>query len=589
MICRWLLLTVLLTGITHAEDPGNPQHGFQQRLDHAAALSTAAPWRESQAVLDELRSELPHANAFQQAEFAWLETRNLALSGDLSGALKASRALLERPLTPQQRLKTYRLAANVALIARRFDEAFIHLNHGLRLLADSSLETHSEGLHSLAGYAYTLVGEVEQGIHFGQLAVQYAEQSGTERDLCSACQRLAFAHKVSGDNEASLAYYRRALAHCLTAGDPLIAGIVRYGMGDLLRQAGDISEAESLFIEALDSLEAHDFHSGIAEARLYYARLEMARGHLDHVLDLLNPTLEPLGEAETWDYLAEAHGMLGKVARARGDYQTAFNHHDLQLRIQRQSHDQERSRRVTFLEVEFNLLHNQQQLALLEDQARVSRLEETARLQQQQIRKFAFGLAGLLMVCLALLLLHTMRERRRYQTLSERDGLTGTLNHTSFFAVAEREIQIAVENQQSFWMLLADIDHFKQVNDRHGHLVGDNILRQVGRCLRRCFDQHGAIGRIGGEEFAVTLRGKNRTEIDALLEQFREALTRRDKQDSSISVTMSFGLARQFGPTDPLLAIRQRADEALYQAKHKGRDRVVHHVGEQETGPSNAH
>ncbi len=574
-MARWLLLlvSILLVVKAHGEGEEHQRQLFQERLELAIQLNTTAPWRESQAVLDELRADLDQADDYQRAEFHWLEARNLGLAGDLAGSLRATEALMELPLAPEQQVKTYRLAANVALIARKFEEAFTYLSRGLELLTDPALHPHGESLYSLASHAYTLVGDAEQGIHFGQLAVELADQTDQDRSRCSANQRLGFALKTTGKPEKSLHHYRQALDYCLEAGDHLIAGIVRSGMGDLLREIGKSNEAGTQFVQALPALEEHGYHAGLAEARLYYARLKMDRDQPDEAEALLNLALEPLAESEIWDYLAEAHGLLSQIARARGDYEAAFHHHEEQLLSNKRAHDLERSRRISFLEVQFNLLHNQQQLALLEEQNRVNRLEEATRLQQRQIRNFAYGLAGLLMVVLALLLFHALRERRRYQTLSETDGLTGALNHTFFFAVAEQELERAKMSGQHFWLLLADIDHFKQVNDQHGHLAGDDILRKVGRCLRQCFGEHGTIGRIGGEEFAVTFRDQDRDQVEAPLQAFREALTKQEKDLPT--VTMSFGLARQAVPEEPLHAIRERADQALYQAKREGRNRVI--------------
>ncbi|MCC5865534.1 MAG: diguanylate cyclase [Wenzhouxiangella sp.] len=570
----WVLLAVALTAPARA-DTGSilDAEQFQYQLDHAAALSTSAPWRETEAVLDQLRPYLDRGSAQQRAEFAWLEARIRALSGDMLGALEAAEALLRQDLTPELRLRSHRLAANAALLARRFEETFIHLGQGLRMLQDPALRPDGEALYSLAAYAYTLVGESERGRQFGEMAVALAETGGDERAICTTNQRLAFVHKKLGNNDNSLEHYRRALRYCETAGDGLITGVVQNGIGDLMRLAGADEEARQYFEQALNLLDAHGFDTGRAEARLYFARLELELGNHDRVRELLHPSLELLSNSEVWDYLAEAHAMLGQIARAENDYEAALEHYDHKLMARARAHDQERRRRITFLEVEFNLLHNQQQIALLEEQARVRQLEESARLQGQRIRNAAYAAAGLLIICLLLLLLHTSRERRRYRRMSQFDGLTGALNHTRFFAVAGQRLETALRQDSSFWILLGDIDFFKQVNDLHGHATGDRILRRVGRRLHDCFGAHGAIGRIGGEEFAIALNGKDRAAILDLLDRFRSQLA--TPRDDAPTVTMSFGLAAWRSPGDSVQAICQRADQALYQAKRDGRNQVV--------------
>ncbi|MCH8478431.1 MAG: tetratricopeptide repeat protein, partial [Wenzhouxiangella sp.] len=321
----WVLLAVALTAPARA-DTGSilDAEQFQYQLDHAAALSTSAPWRETEAVLDQLRPYLDRGSAQQRAEFAWLEARIRALSGDMLGALEAAEALLRQDLTPELRLRSHRLAANAALLARRFEETFIHLGQGLRMLQDPALRPDGEALYSLAAYAYTLVGESERGRQFGEMAVALAETGGDERAICTTNQRLAFVHKKLGNNDNSLEHYRRALRYCETAGDGLITGVVQNGIGDLMRLAGADEEARQYFEQALNLLDAHGFDTGRAEARLYFARLELELGNHDRVRELLHPSLELLSNSEVWDYLAEAHAMLGQIARAENDYEAAL-------------------------------------------------------------------------------------------------------------------------------------------------------------------------------------------------------------------------------------------------------------------------
>ncbi len=327
--------------------------------------------------------------------------------------------------------------------------------------------------------------------------------------------------------------------------------------------------------QALERLKQVEYESGIAEASLYYARLENARGRPEHVVELLEPALEQLRTDQTWDYLAEAHRMLGDIARERGDYPRALTHYEARMDAREQHLDMERARRIAFLEVDFDMQHTEQQLALLRQQARVNELQNQTRRQQRMLSSVGYVVTGFLVVILVLLLRHATRERRRYQGLSHRDGLTGVNNHTRFFELAGQALAEARENGRPFTLVLADIDHFKQVNDHHGHLAGDEVLRRVGARLRECFSQHGSIGRIGGEEFAIALPGMRPEEVGAPLDRLRESLRSVRADDTRIPVTMSFGVGAPGSPGESLNDVRERADRGLYQAKNAGRDRVV--------------
>lgn len=568
-------LALIMAFAAAQPDQGMSPELFQRKLDRAIELNTTTPWRESQAILDELNSHLELATDEQYAEYVYLEARNLALSGNLEGSLAKIANLLAHELTPRQRVRTYRLGANVATLARRFETAFIYLREGLQLLGESDHKLYSDGLYSLASYVYAQVGEVERGLEFAELAMEQARSHDNLRDVCYAEQRFGFLHKVGGNIDDSRRRYRNAVADCLEAGDVLSAAVSQSGLADLLRRAGEYAAAEEQFEQALERLEQVEYESGIAEASLYYARLESARGRSGRVVELLEPAVEQLRTGQTWDYLAEAHRMLGDVARERGDYPSALSHYEARLDAREKHLDMERARRIAFLEVDFDMQHTEQQLALLREQARVNELEDKTRRQQRMLSTVGYTVTGFLVVILILLLRHATRERRRYQGLSHLDGLTGINNHTRFFEVAGQALARARENGKPFTLILADIDHFKQVNDRHGHLAGDEVLRRVGARLRDCFAQHGSIGRIGGEEFAIALPGVRPKEVGVPLNRLRESLQSVRAEDTRIPVTMSFGIAAPGSTDETLNEIRERADQGLYQAKNAGRDRVV--------------
>lgn len=566
----------LVGAMALAQAAGLSPEEFQQKLDRAIELNTTAPWRESQVILEELRPHLDTAGEQQYGEFAYLEARNLTLSGDFEGALKKIESLLERDLTGRQRLRTYRLGANAAIIARRFEKAFTYLRTGLEILNHREDSSYSEGLYGLASYSYAQVGELERAGEFAQLALEESRSTGKPRDLCYAHHQLAFVRKLENEVEDAKHHYESAISQCLEADDELSAAISESGLADLLRQAGDYKLAESRFESALSRLERVEFQSGIAESKLYYARLAEALRQPDKVVALLTPVVDDFASDQTWDYLAEAHRMLGDIARDRGEFASALEHYEARMQARERHLDMERARRIAFLEVDFDLKHTEQQLDLLQEQARVRELEVQNEQQQRRLRMVMYGIFALLIVILFLLLAHTTRERRRFQVLSNRDGLTSLNNHTRFFELAEQSYQSCREKGVPFTLILADIDHFKQVNDRYGHAAGDKALRRVGARLRECFGTETIIGRIGGEEFAIAIPGDRPFNTEQALERFRDSLGEGRNDDTAIPVTMSFGIAHSCDQDKTLTDLRERADEALYRAKRAGRNRVTY-------------
>lgn len=168
---------------------------------------------------------------------------------------------------------------------------------------------------------------------------------------------------------------------------------------------------------------------------------------------------------------------------------------------------------------------------------------------------------------------------RRLEDYSRRDGLTGTFNRRSFDHILRRAEQERLERAQPYAVLMIDIDHFKQVNDQYGHLVGDDCLRHVAQLLEAPVQEAGGqLARYGGEEFAAVLPGCDANAAAALAERLRARIAERPLISSGrhIPLTASFGVAsRGATASGSALDCVGAADAALYRAKQAGRNRVV--------------
>jgi two-component system, cell cycle response regulator len=162
--------------------------------------------------------------------------------------------------------------------------------------------------------------------------------------------------------------------------------------------------------------------------------------------------------------------------------------------------------------------------------------------------------------------------------LSLTDPLTGLANRRHFRAALVREIEVVVRSGNPALLLMLDIDHFKAINDAHGHLAGDRVLQAVARCLAACVRPQDTVARYGGEEFAIVLPDCQLNYGEAVAERIRQAvagLSIEVSPELKLQITISVGGA--FAPVrsrcTPDLWI-ERADNQLYQAKAQGRNRV---------------
>jgi len=156
------------------------------------------------------------------------------------------------------------------------------------------------------------------------------------------------------------------------------------------------------------------------------------------------------------------------------------------------------------------------------------------------------------------------------------DELTSLLNRRSFTHFMEHEFKSAQNNSQSFSLILIDVDYFKQVNDNHGHLNGDEVLKNLANVLKKSFRAADKVSRWGGEEFAVLLPTTKLIDAVNVAEKIRKVIETQiiPINDIKIQITISLGVSEFLNTDNRIEKIINRADEALYNAKNNNRNCV---------------
>lgn len=168
------------------------------------------------------------------------------------------------------------------------------------------------------------------------------------------------------------------------------------------------------------------------------------------------------------------------------------------------------------------------------------------------------------------------REAMRFK--ATHDALTGVWNRGTILETLDREITRSRRESVSLGVLMADLDHFKSVNDTYGHLTGDEVLREVTSRIQACVRPYDAVGRFGGEEFLILLPGCDATAMADKAEQLRATIGQQPipSLTGPLRITMSFGaVATANWPDENANQVLLVVDAALYRAKEEGRNRVV--------------
>ncbi len=167
--------------------------------------------------------------------------------------------------------------------------------------------------------------------------------------------------------------------------------------------------------------------------------------------------------------------------------------------------------------------------------------------------------------------------RQLYET-STRDALTQSYNRRYFLERLTSELAFAQRHKSRLSVLLFDMDHFKSINDTHGHMAGDAVLRAVSTCVGRLVRAEDVFARYGGEEFVLLIRGISHDNVDLLADRVRKAVERLtvsvDGQDLVVTISIGVASLSEFPDEVTPETLLTLADERLYRAKQEGRNRV---------------
>jgi diguanylate cyclase (GGDEF)-like protein len=151
------------------------------------------------------------------------------------------------------------------------------------------------------------------------------------------------------------------------------------------------------------------------------------------------------------------------------------------------------------------------------------------------------------------------------------DLLTDLVNHRHFVNLLSKELRRALREGNPVSLVVADVDGFKEVNDHHGHVVGDQVLVSVAKCFKEAIRPYDIAARIGGDEFAIILPGVHKEQATAVADRLRRVVAEATREGPA-PVTVSLGVASYPADAETHGLLVKRADEAMYEAKRRARD-----------------
>ena len=427
----------------------------------------------------------------------------------------------------------------------------------------------SFALHNIAGL-YRIMGDAETGRLFSEKCLQAARESATAINEAGALCQISEYLSGRGEYAQALEVSGEALsvARRIRQTQPSAELNVRQSQGQAYAGLGQWPEAIACFQEALkiagssqDRRYESIFLQELAAAYRQEGRRVDARAALEQALAAAE-------EAGARQHVYTAHRDLGKLCQEEGDLAGALAHAEAYHAVEREVRTAEADNRAKALAVRMQVEAAKQESLAHQRDAELHRLRNVElaaanRTLQQQ--------AALLQAQAEEMQAQAEELRRR----ATEDGLTGLYNRRYLEGALARQFHEARRSGAPLAVAMADVDHFKGINDRFGHQIGDEVLMTVAHLFREACRASDVIARYGGEEFALALPGTDLAGGVEVCERVRRAVQTHTWAaiHPALGVTVSLGVS-----ADPSATHHERllglADEQLYAAKRAGRNRV---------------
>ncbi len=541
---------------------------------------------DSERNLDRARAELARATARLplarsgglRAGLYSCEGEIFEAAGDNTGAMDAyGRAVSSAEAAADDEMLANALYLRGWLRGVQGDYALglIDLRRALTLYEKAAMAEHARTVVNGIATIYNRMGDYAQAQRFYTQALAAQLSSGTQREAVVTLYNLGRTRENLNEWDGARRDYLQALEISERIGYPRGAAYALRGLAGVDNARGDWKSA----LERL--ARAQRAAANVPDARLQ-AQMALVHGvalrglkRPNEALAALNAALASFRAAQALAEQAATYAAIAETQADAGDWRGAYESARRLKDATDRLHAHQLDQRFTTLKVEFDTAAREKENALLtrEKAATEAALEQQQRVGALQV--VVIALAGVLAIVLGLLAWRHRQTSRRMHALALTDELTGLPNRRAVLTRLDELLRA----EHACAALIVDLDHFKVINDRLGHLVGDEVLRAVAAVLRDAVRPPMFVGRMGGEEFLLVLPDAMAEAARHVAERVRAAVAQLDvsRWPGSGALSVSIGMTVARPGADTVSDVLRRADEALYAAKAAGRNRV--HMG----------
>ncbi|MGH8158008.1 MAG: GGDEF domain-containing protein [Rhodanobacter sp.] len=560
-----MLMGTAVAAVPIADDPA-------QLLKQADSIKTS-DHPEFLQLMQRLGGEAAGLSPQQHMHLRYLQAWEVGYQGDYETATPLLNAVIAESTDATLRFRAGTTLVNMLSIGSHYEEAFAQIS---QLLDQLPQITERDARIQALGVASTLYNDAGQY----DLGLTYANQMLRENpDGDGGCKGRVFQVQSlyeSGKFTTFGKQSQEAIDACNKASEFLYANGVRSYVASLDIKRGQSSAAIKLLQKNYTDVRRIGYPELIAEFDASLAQAYWNEGEAALAQQYAHAAVDSGVKNEFTKSLASAYALLYQINKKQGDPDAALIYHEKYMAADKGYLNDVSAKALAYQTVKQQVLAKKLQVDTLNKQNEILKLQRTLDRKAAETSRLYIILLLIVLASIALWTYKVKRSQLRFMKLARRDGLTGIFNRQYFVSEAELHLQYCSKSSRGACLVLIDLDHFKAINDNHGHAVGDRVLKRAVEACESRLRSTDIFGRLGGEEFGILLPECTLEQGVARAEQIRQAIATAsaDENVTGVAISASFGVAGTVHSGYELRQLLIHADEALYRAKREGRNRV---------------
>ena len=530
--------------------------------------------------LNELVDRKPEATEAQQELIQYLEDYVAVLDGNFDQAqIKLNRLFADSKYT-YTKVRIKATLANIQAISRQYDQALENLDYALEHVNSIDDESATNRVNLVSSIVYSLMEIYDMSIKYAELVIS---ANPDDRILCKASVykmrgELMLNQLISEDDVI------KSINECKKQQEIVYASLLELNwVNKELDNAGKTQNQERLSyllgrIKALESsVEKFGYNNLIGMKDMALAKVYDLQNNTRQAIMSAQKAIEGSAQSGNTSQVVDAMNILVNDAIDQDDYQKAYELTSKINSIENEIYNQSKAKQMAYMSAKHNNLAKQIEIQQLKQNNYLLALENELAEESNKNQKLLMMLV-ISLLCLLGLWAYKLKKRHDYfKEVSEVDHLTQVYTRKAFEEKLRTILNRNHESQEPVNLAILDLDHFKKVNDMHGHLVGDWVLKHVVKACQHITGDKALLARLGGEEFCLVIEGISEPDMFAVLDQIRNDIEHMDcsPSGSEFTITSSFGFTTTGISGYRMSMLLTHADLALFEAKNRGRNQVV--------------